>query len=43
MNKTYVRKSKNFKALEWLAPMCLHIPNYGEQMIILGRHYMKNL
>jgi hypothetical protein len=24
---------KNFPALEWLAAMCSHIPNRGEQMV----------
>ena len=25
--------TKNFPALEWLAAMCSHIPNRGEQMV----------
>jgi hypothetical protein len=27
------KTSKVFPALEWLAAMCLHIPNRGEQMV----------
>ncbi len=27
------KTSKNFSALEWLAAMCSHIPNRGEQMV----------
>jgi hypothetical protein len=27
------RTSKSFPALEWLAAMCSHIPNRGEQMV----------
>ena len=26
------KSSKNFPALEWMAAMCSHIPNRGEQM-----------
>jgi hypothetical protein len=31
--------TKNFSALEWLAAMCSHIPNRGEQMVRYYGHY----
>ena len=31
--------TKNFPALEWLAAMCSHIPNRGEQMVRYYGHY----
>ena len=33
------RTSKNFPALEWLAAMCSHIPNRGEQMVRYYGYY----
>ena len=33
------RASKNFPALEWLAAMCSHIPNRGEQMVRYYGYY----
>ena len=27
------KQEKNFDALEWLAAMCSHVPNKGEQMV----------
>ena len=27
------RRQKSFDALEWLAAMCSHVPNKGEQMV----------
>jgi hypothetical protein len=27
------RETKNYDALELLAPMCFHAPNWGEQMV----------
>ncbi len=30
---------KTFDALEWLAAMCSHVPNRGEQMIRYYGHY----
>jgi hypothetical protein len=31
--------AKNFPAMEWLAAMCSHIPNRGEQMVRYYGHY----
>jgi hypothetical protein len=31
--------TRNFPALEWLAAMCLHIPNRGEQMVRYYGYY----
>jgi hypothetical protein len=33
------RTSKSFPALEWLAAMCLHIPNRGEPMVRYYGYY----
>ncbi len=33
------KKTKTFDALEWLAAMCSHVPNRGEQMIRYYGHY----
>ena len=33
------RTSKNFPAMEWLAAMCSHIPNRGEQMVRYYGYY----
>jgi len=33
------RTSKNFPTLEWLANLCSHIPNRGEQMVCYYGHY----
>ena len=33
------RTSKSFPALEWLANLCSHIPNRGEQMVRYYGHY----
>ena len=33
------KTSKDFAALEWLAGMCAHIPNKGEQMVRYYGHY----
>jgi len=33
------RTSKSFPALEWLANLCSHIPNKGEQMVRYYGHY----
>jgi hypothetical protein len=27
------KKEKDFDALEWIAAMCSHVPNKGEQMV----------
>jgi hypothetical protein len=32
-------KTKTFDALEWLAAMCSHVPNRGEQMVRYYGHY----
>lgn len=36
------RTSKSFPALEWLAAMCSHIPNRGEQ-IVRSQGYYSNI
>ena len=33
------KTSKSFPALEWLAAMCTHIPNRGEQMVRYYGYY----
>ena len=33
VNKHVKKTRKSFPALEWLAAMCSHIPNRGEQMV----------
>jgi hypothetical protein len=33
------KKEKIFDALEWLAAMCSHVPNKGEQMVRYYGHY----
>jgi hypothetical protein len=33
------KSTKTFDALEWLAAMCSHIPNRGEQMVRYYGHY----
>ena len=33
------KETKNFDALEWLAAMCSHVPNRGEQMVRYYGHY----
>jgi len=33
------KNQKIFPALEWLAAMCSHIPNKGEQMVRYYGHY----
>jgi hypothetical protein len=33
------KTSKSFPALEWLASMCSHIPNRGEQMVRYYGYY----
>ena len=33
------RTNKNFPAMEWLAAMCTHIPNRGEQMVRYYGYY----
>ncbi|MBC8441861.1 MAG: transposase [Deltaproteobacteria bacterium] len=33
------KKSKIFDALEWIAAMCSHVPNKGEQMVRYYGHY----
>jgi len=30
------KQEKLFDALEWLAAMCSHVPNKGEQMVIIS-------
>jgi len=32
-SKLFLEIDKVFDALEWLAAMCSHIPNRGEQMV----------
>ena len=31
--------NRTFDALEWLAAMCSHVPNLGEQMVRYYGHY----
>ncbi len=33
------KQEKTFDALEWLAAMCSHVPNKGEQMVRYYGHY----
>jgi hypothetical protein len=33
------KEDKEFDALEWLAAMCSHVPNKGEQMVRYYGHY----
>jgi hypothetical protein len=33
------KQTKIFDALEWLAAMCSHVPNRGEQMVRYYGHY----
>ena len=33
------KQTKNFDALEWLAAMCSHVPNRGEQMVRYYGYY----
>ena len=33
------KDQKTFPAMEWLAAMCSHIPNRGEQMVRYYGHY----
>ena len=33
------QKEKAFDVLEWLAAMCSHVPNRGEQMVRYYGHY----
>jgi hypothetical protein len=33
------RRQKSFDALEWLAAMCSHVPNKGEQMVRYYGYY----
>ena len=35
--------TRNFPALEWLAAMCSHIPNRGEQMVRYYGYYSKRV
>ena len=35
------RRQKSFDALEWLAAMCSHVPNKGEQMVRYYGYYDK--
>jgi hypothetical protein len=35
------KKEKTFDALEWLAAMCSHVPNKGEQMVRYYGYYSK--
>jgi hypothetical protein len=33
------KQNRTFDALEWLAAMCSHVPNRGEQMVRYYGHY----
>lgn len=35
----YGRLQKSYDALEWLAAMCSHVPNEGEQMVRYYGYY----
>ena len=36
------KKDKKFDALEWLAAMCSHVPNKGEQMVRYVKSYLQD-
>ncbi|UCF82146.1 MAG: transposase [Desulfobacteraceae bacterium] len=35
----FLKEQKTFDALEWLAAMCSHVPNKGEQMVRYYGYY----
>ncbi|UCF73027.1 MAG: transposase, partial [Deltaproteobacteria bacterium] len=38
-SEEFIKREKLFDALEWLAAMCSHVPNKGEQMVRYYGYY----